>query len=644
VEHSALRPVPPEGRVSITGGLLARRIDVNRRVSIPHGLGRLEAGGNLHNLAVAAGTAEGYRPTLTLDADVYKWAEAVGWELGRQDDPELRTSLEAVVDLVVAAQADDGYVNSWFQAVEPDRQLADLTRGCEMYCAGHLIEAGVAVARGAGDRRLLDAAVRFADLLGREFGPSGRAGIDGHEEVELALVGLYHETGEARYLELARRLVDLRGHGLVGAGVFGPRYYQDQEPVRSARTVTGHAVRAMYLAAAATDVAVETGDEDLLDALRAQWSSMVAGKMYVTAGLGSRERDEAIGEPYELPPDRAYCETCAAAGLIFWSWRMLRATGEAQYADVLERALYNVLLAGVALDGRSFFYANPLEVRAENEPPFESEWSGETAWYVSPAPEQATANRRPWFRCACCPPNVMRVLSSLEHYVATTSDDGLQLHLYATGEVDVSVGGAPVGLRVETDYPWTGSVQVRVTATGDEPWELSLRVPAWADGATVAIDEGEPAAAPVGYWSARRVWRVGDVVDLALPVRARFVAPSPRVSATRGCVAIERGPLVYCVEHVDNPAVNLADLRIDTATGLQEETVRGEPLDGFVAVRASARIVTPRLPGTWPYRDYEPSGELAGGGVHGVVAVPYFAWSNRGAGAMRVWIPLLARA
>lgn len=635
--HAVLRPLAPEGHVAITGGLLASRMQQNRTVTLPFGLEQLEAGGNLHNLRVAAGQAEGHHPTLTLDADVYKWVEAVGWELGRRGDDGLARSLEDVVALLLAAQEDDGYLNSWFQVVEPERRLTDLTRGCEMYCAGHLIEAGVVLSRRMGDRRLLAAACRFADLLDDKFGRNGRAAIDGHEEVELALVELYRETGERRYLELAVRFVDERGHGLVGPGVFGPRYYQDHEPVREARTVTGHAVRAMYLNTAATDVYLETGDRTLLAAMEAQWEAMVAGKLYITGGLGSRERDEAIGEPYELSPDRAYCETCAAAGLIFWNWKMLQATGDSRYADLLERTLYNGFLAGVGLDGRSFFYANPLEVRAEHEAPFESEWSGETAWYISPAPEQATAHRRPWFRCACCPPNVMRVLASLEQYVATTSADGVQIHQYATGTIRTEAADDAIALRVETDYPWDGTVVVTVESTPDREWALSVRVPAWSRGTRVTTAEGTVAAAP-GTWSVRRRWAVGDQVRLDLAIEPRLTEPPARASATFGCVAVERGPLVYCAESPDNLEVNLADLRVDVSVQPTDEP--GPALvEGLVAVAVQATAVLALDDGPWPYPERTGAAGPAVSARKSAVTIPYFAWANRGTSAMRVWLP-----
>ena len=270
-----VRPTVNSGRTRIESGFLAERIRTNRETSLLYGLQQLEAGGNIHNLEVAAGDATGYHPTLTLDADVHKWVEAVGWELGREPSGELSAALERVLDLLLRVQEEDGYLNSWFQAVEPDRKLTDLTRGCELYCAGHLIEAGVVLSRKLGDERLLDASRRFADLLVVEFGAGGRAEIDGHEEVELALVELYRETGEQRYLDLAERFVDERGHGLVGPGVFGPRYYQDHQPVREADTITGHAVRAMYLATGAADVYLEKGDPELLSALERQWDALV---------------------------------------------------------------------------------------------------------------------------------------------------------------------------------------------------------------------------------------------------------------------------------------------------------------------------------------------------------------------------------
>lgn len=633
------RPAIDSGRTTIDGGFLFGRMQVNRQESLLYGLEQLELGGNIHNLRVAAGEAESYHPTLTLDADIHKWVEAVGWELGRAPSPDLSRALESVLELLLKTQDADGYLNSWFQAVEPERKLTDLTRGCEMYCAGHLIEAGVVLSRVTGDPRLLDAAVRFADLLDREFGPEGRAAIDGHEEVELALVELYRETGESRYLELAARFIDERGLGLVGPGVFGPRYYQDHEPVRDATTITGHAVRAMYLNTGAADVYLEKGDPTLLEALERQWDAMVSTKMYLTGGLGSRERDEAIGEPYELSPDRAYCETCAAAGLIFWNWKMLQATGNARYGDLLERALYNAFLAGVSIDGRSYFYANPLEVRDDHEAPHESEWSGETPWYISPAPEQATSHRRPWFRCACCPPNVMRVLSSLEQYVATTTATGLQVHQYATSSIAAETDGGKVGVRVETDYPWDGTVVLTVTETNDTPWELSLRVPGWAGGATVTLD-GEVREAEPGYWRESRMWSEGDTVVLVLPVEPRATAPMPRASAIYGSLAIERGPLVYCVEQADNPGVHLADLRVPGVPHLADAT--GPALvPGLIAVTTEARVDAAPQAAAFAYRTLKdaPSTALGESEPVRLTAIPYFAWANRGGNAMRVWVP-----
>jgi DUF1680 family protein len=632
-----LRPLADLAAIRIGPGFWAERRRVNRHVSLGHALRQFEASGNLGNLRVAAGGPGTHRPTLTLDADVYKWQEAIAWELASNPDAGLEEMLRRSVDLILSAQRDDGYVNSWFQVVEPERVFTDLTRGCELYCAGHMIEAAVAVSRSTNDERYLAAARRFADRIEQEFGPDGREGVDGHEEIELALIALYRATGEGRYLALAKRFVDLRGRGLVGPGVFGPRYYQDHEPVRAASTVTGHAVRAMYLNAAATDVYIETGDASLIDAMERQWTSMTTQKMHVTGGIGTRERDEAIGEPYELPPDRSYCETCAAAGLLFWNWRMLLATGERRYADMFERVLYNSFLAGVGLDGASFFYANPLEVRTEHEPPHESTWAGETPWYLSPAPEQATNRRRTWFPCACCPPNVMRVLSSLPTYVATRDADGVQLHQYVAGRYDISLeDGRRVAFDVSTAYPWEGEIRLEIVSSPDSPWSMSIRIPGWSSSSRVDVN-GAAAEANADYAGIRRSWQARDVVTLSLGLEPRFVLPPRRVSALAGTAAIERGPLVYCVESPDNPGLNLADARVHLRSPLN--TVFSTELGGIVSVSVEADY-EPDVRSEWPYSDAA-IGETVGTRRVDLTAIPYFLWANREPSSMRVWIPVL---
>jgi DUF1680 family protein len=465
------------------------------------------------------------------------------------------------------------------------------------------MQAAVAQVRCTGDRGLLDVAVRFADHLVATFGADRRHDVDGHPIVEMGLVELYRETGRAGYLELARYFVEARGHGLIEGYGLEPTYFSDRVPVREQVTVEGHAVRAVYLAAGAADVALETGDKDLLGALEGQFAHMLATKTYLTGGLGSRWDGESFGDAYELPPDRAYAETCAAVGGFQWAWRMLLATGEPRYADAAERMLLNGFLAGVSLTGTEFFYVNPLQMRRGAHPDQNR----------SPA-----HGRRGWFDCACCPPNVMRTLASLGGYLATTDPDGIQIQLYAEGTIEAS----GVSLAVETGYPWDGAVRVRVLETPEAAWTLSLRVPEWARGATL---DGRPVEA-AAYAADRRAWRAGDAVELNLPMPVRMTDADERVDAVRGCIAIERGPLVYAVERDDADDLSL------TTVGSAEHD--GDLLGGVTTIRATGRSRR-HVPQPWPYGQTVPSIVEP----TEIVAVPYFAWANRGIGPMRVWLP-----
>ena len=592
--HVRLRPLAG----TIDGGLWAERRRLNREVLIPAGREQLEAAGNVDDLRAAAGVKHvPFRGPVFIDSDLYKWLEAVGWE---PDAPPA----DDVIELLAAAQDDDGYLNSCYQVAAPRERFSNLAWDHELYCAGHLIQAAVAHARGRGDERLLGVARRFADHLYRVFGPEGREGTDGHPEIETALVELSRLTGERRYLELAERLVDVRGHGTLQPASFGSRYFQDRVPVREQPEVEGHAVRALYLAAGVADIYMETGEAALLDALRAQWRDMASRKTYVTGGLGAHHMDEAFGDAYELPPDRCYGETCAAIASVMWSWRMLLITGEARYADLLERTLHNGVMAGLALDGGGYAYVNPLHVRDGAERQL----------------------RFPWFPCACCPPNVMRLLASLPHYLATTDAGGVQIHQYATATL------GPV--KVRTDYPWDGRVEIEITETREEPWTLSLRVPGWSarsliDGA--AVEAGE-------YARLQREWRAGDRVMLELDMTPRVVHPHPRIDAVRGCAALERGPLVYCLEAADAPAgARVDDLRLDLSAA-RRAVQRPDLLGGIVAIEAGG-VHEPAADVDWPYG--EPGLGAGEATPVALLAVPYSHWGNRGDGAMRVWIPLL---
>ncbi|MFL5734811.1 MAG: glycoside hydrolase family 127 protein, partial [Chloroflexia bacterium] len=457
--HATLWSLPPRN-VRVTGGFWKHQQATNRGITLRDGYQKLEQAGNFGNLRRAAGQSdEQYQGPVFMDEDVYKWLEAVSDEIGNAPDPELAEMADSTIALLTAAQQDDGYLDSYYQVVAPDQKWSDLDHGHEMYCAGHLIQAAIAHHRATGSNALLRIAVRLADHIDSIFGPGRRDGTCGHPEIEMALVELYRETGEERYLRLARALVDRRGRNkMVGLDSYGPEYHQDRVPVREAQQVEGHAVRQLYLTSGVTDIYMETGERALLDAMNRLWHDATAHKMYVTGGFGSRFEGESFGDPYELPSDRCYCETCAAVGSLIWNWRMLLATGEVRFADELERVLYNGFLSGRALDARHYFYMNPLESREGEERPA-------------------------WHRVACCPPNIMRLVATVGHYLATTTERGVQVHQYMSARVRAGSESQRRTVGLETDYPWNGRVRVTVEETGDEPWELSLRIPAWVAGA-----------------------------------------------------------------------------------------------------------------------------------------------------------------
>ena len=607
-----LRPLPLRA-AQIDGGLWAERQRVNREVSIPIGSRRLREAGNLADLETAAhgrtsDDGTDYQGPLFMDSDVYKWLEAVAWESGREPAETLRSELEAFTAAVRAAQQADGYVNSFVQVTRGGRErYRELAFSHEMYCFGHLIQAAVAGRRTGSDAGLWDVAIKVADHLVETFGPGGNPNIDGHPVIEMALVELYRECGDTQYLDLAAHFVEARGHGLSRAYGREPIYFSDRIPARDSDTVEGHAVRALYFAAGVADIVAEGRDPDgALDAAQhRQWEHMVATKTYLTGGNGSRWDGEAFGDPYELPPDVAYCETCAAIGSVQWSWRRLLATGDVRYADLIERTLLNGFLSGVSQSGDEFFYVNALQVRADAVPDDH---------------RQPATGRQGWFQTACCPPNVMRTISSIQTYLATTDDEGIQLHQYAAGSI--SLGERR--LSVTTEYPWQESVSVTVDTTDAAAWALSLRVPAWCHDATISVagDDPTPVAAAAGYAVVHREWSAGDTVVLTLPMPPRLTAAHHRVDAVRGARAIERGPLVYAVEQIDLPAgVAVDDLELVSASAHDLTVVpRPDLLGGIMTITGSGAV---------------------DGGVGGeFTAVPYQLWANRGVGPMRVWIPL----
>ncbi|WUJ73909.1 glycoside hydrolase family 127 protein [Kribbella soli] len=581
-----LRPVP---EAQVTGGFWAGRMAANR-AAIPLGRERLEAAGNLGNLRIAAGEASGDALGASFrDSDVYKWLEAVAW------DGSLPDQLAELTRTITAAQREDGYLNSAIQ-VRGEEPYTHLWNSHELYCAGHLFQAAVAATRATGDTALLKAASRFADHLADTFGPSGRSELEGHPVIESALVELYRETGNRRYLDLAKYFVDARGHGKATKPGFDPSHYgdpahySDRVPVRDADALEGHAVRAVYFATGATDVAIETDDAELLDAVRRQYDTMRRRKQHVTGAVGSRWDGEAFGDDYELPPDRAYAETCAAIGVLQWAWRLLLATGDPSYADQIELLLYNAILPAVSLEDADYFYVNTLHRRTGAR--------GD----VQRAPAYG---RRPWFNCACCPPNVMRTLASLPSYLATGTADGLQIQQYAAS----TLRAGSFAVEVETDYPWDGRVTVTVRDAPAGEVELALRIPEWAADATV---DDKPVVAG-DYARVRRVFQPGDEVVLQLPLPPRLLTSNDRVDSTRGCVAVARGPLVYALEQPDqDPGVVLEDLRLNPTAEITP--ARTDLLGGVTVLQAR-------------------------GASADLTLIPYYSWANRGLHPMRVWIP-----
>jgi DUF1680 family protein len=625
------RQVPLDA-VRITSPFWTERLATLRTVTLPYQYEILHSTGRIDALRGDWRPGQGPEPHIFWDSDVAKWIEAASYSLAVDYDAELDARVDGVIELLAAAQQEDGYLNTYFTVVRPGQRFTDLRDAHELYCAGHLIEAGVAHAQATGKKTLLDTVCRMADHIDRTFGtePGKKRGYPGHEEIELALVKLYRATGEPRYLRLSGYFIDERGtqpyyfeqEALVRGtpGYFGHQppfdtreadperfreYNQSHLPVREQTRVVGHAVRAMYLFTGMADLAAETGDASLVAACERLWTNLTSRQMYVTGGLGPSAEIEGFTSDFDLPNEAGYAETCAAVGLVFWAHRMALLTGEARYVDVLERALYNAVISGVSLDGRHYFYGNPLR----------------SAGGVS---------RQEWFEVACCPPNLARLLASLGGYAYATGPDELVVNLYLAGSLSTEVAGQAMTLRQESDLPWAGDVGLEVSVPVPTRFTLALRVPDWCEQPTVRVN-----GAPVdvrrddrGYLRLAREWRGGDQVRLDLPMPVRRVYAHPRVREDAGLVAIARGPLVYCIEQVDH-AEPLHELSLPRSAAFAE-LPHNELGRRLTAVgRRDSRAGW----GDTLYRSAPPELEPAS-----IVAVPYYAWNNRGAAAMRVWV------
>lgn len=623
------------GNVSLQEGFWTQKLIVNRKVSLRFGFEMLQKAGNFDNLRIAAGLMEGtYRGYVFQDSDIYKWLEAVAWEIGRETDEELAAMADQVIALIISVQRPDGYINSYVQTREIPEPWMDLDDGHELYCAGHLFQAAIAFERALGDHRLLGIACNFADHISSVFGPDKRHGACGHPEVEMALVELFRTTRQSRYLDLAKFFIDQRGQNIMkGHRSYGAEYHQDHVPVRDTFEAAGHAVRQLYLASGVTDLFLETGEPALLDAMLRLSKDIRETKLYITGGMGARFDGEAFGDPYELPPDQCYCETCAAIASFMWNWRMLLACAEGRYADEMERVLYNNILASPSLDGRHYFYINPLMLRDARHLRLSTDLPPSEVFIPDQRPE--------WHDCACCPPNVMRLFSSFSHYIATTDAKGIQIHHFVSAELECHLSQeSHVKLNMMTEYPWQGNIKLQVKEPGNSPWTLSLRIPEWSQNPSLSIN-GETASNlknENGYLVLERDWHVEDMIELELHMEMMFVASNPRVDATRGSVAIQRGPLVYCLEDRDQEVMGrLLDVEIDIHQPL---FIRwdGELLDGVMVIQAAGQWMDGEA---WRGHLYQPA--TAPMPIHfqqtQLVAIPYYAWGNRGIGAMRVWIP-----
>jgi DUF1680 family protein len=616
---SAWRPLGTD-EVEVTGGIWGQRQRLNADTILRHCETWLERVGWAGNFdRAAAGAIVGRHSGIEfVDSEVYKLLEAMAWQLGRGDPTgDLEARYRALAARVAAAQEPDGYLHTSFGRPGQPARYSDLESGHELYCFGHLFQAAVARLRTGHDDLLPQVARRLADHVYDQLGPGGRVGVCGHPEIETALVELARATGERRYLELASLLVERRGAGTLRGHPFGQEYFQDDVPVRAAATLRGHAVRALYLAAGALDVATESGDDELAAAVRRQWANGAARRTYITGGVGSHHQDEAFGDDFELPADRAYAETCAGIASVMLSWRLLLATGEDKYADLIERTLLNNVLASPRADGRAFFYTNTLHQRSPGPVPDEDQ--------VSPRAESGL--RAPWFEVSCCPTNVARMLASVGLYFATASDDGIQLHQYGDYRVSVALAAGKVTLQVRGAYPFGNEVSVKIIEAPAREVTLRLRVPGWAQGSAVLSEA--PTTRTRRHAEIRRVFRPGDSVDIAFPAGARVTYADPRIDAVRGTFAVERGPLVLVLESPDLPAGwSVNDVTADP--GSVTDDGESTAIDVYRRSRDTEE---------WPY-----SAEPGGGEGERTRArlIPYHQWANRGPGTMRAWLPLAA--
>lgn len=523
------------------------------------------------------------------DSDVYKALEGMAYSLINNPDPELEKKADEWIDKFAAAQQPDGYINTFYTLTGLDKRWTNMDKH-EMYCAGHMIEAGVAYYQATGKRKLLDVCIRMTDHMMSQFDPGKRHWVPGHEEIELALVKLYQTTQEQKYLDFAYWLLEERGHGhgtMGDEGKWDPVYYQDIVPVRRLTDISGHAVRCMYLYCGMADVAALKNDTGYIAAIDRLWDDVVHRNMYITGGIGSSRDNEGFTEDYDLPNLDAYCETCASVGMVLWNQRMNQLTGDSKYIDVLERSLYNGALAGISLGGDRFFYVNPLESKGDH-------------------------HRQEWYGCACCPSQLSRFLPSIGNYIYASSDDALWVNLYIGNTGQIRIGETDILLTQETDYPWDGSVKLTISTSLPLEKEIRLRIPNWCKTYDLSINGKRINVSEEKGYAVIKDWKSQDVIALDMDMPVEIVAADPHVKENFGKRAIQRGPLVYCMEEIDNP-VYFDQIQLSPSTTFQT-AFASDILNGIKTIKTNGR-------------------------AQSATFIPYYAWDNRKAGKMRVWIP-----
>lgn len=624
-----LEPVPYT-RVQFEDTFWAPRLETNRTVTIPHIYGQLEATGRISAFDLDFQRSLPAPIVLIFgDSDLAKWVEAASLSLATHPDEALASQVDQMADKIIHAQQADGYLNTHFIVADPKMRWKNLRDWHEMYCAGHLMEAAVTHYQATGNPKLLDALSRYADHIDQTFGhePGKKHGYAGHPEIELALVKLYHATNNPHYLQLSSYFIDERGtqphYYDIEARERGEdpteywfknyEYCQAHLPIRDQTKVVGHAVRAMYLLSAVADIAHEKNDTTLLETGERLWNNLVTKRMYLTGGIGPSGNNEGFTKDYDLPDDTAYAETCATIGLIQWNHRMLQVSGESKYADVIERGLYNGFLSSISLTGDRFFYENPLASAGDRQ-------------------------RESWFECPCCPPNIARTFASLGQYFYSTGTNGVWIHLYAQGTANLTAGGEEIKLRQTTNYPWNGDVRIEVGMVHPKTFAVQLRVPGWCDGWQLAIN-GTPAQdIPIhnGYLSIKRTWQDGDTIDFTMHMPVQTIWAHPSARFLQGKVALQRGPLVYCLEGTDYRGISLDNITLNPqqiSEGQFQIEHRDDLLGGISILRGPASLMDEREWTGTLYRSTHSSSHSIE-----ITAIPYFTWSNREPGEMRVWI------